>query len=51
MVTVGERLIDEKSIAHLPVYKNPPVVETAFAIEFAPLAGWNLLHFGALWEI
>jgi uncharacterized protein (TIGR04255 family) len=48
--TVGECLTDDKSMARLPEYKNPPVVETALAIEFAPLPGWNLLYFGSLWE-
>jgi uncharacterized protein (TIGR04255 family) len=33
-----------------PEYKNPPVVETALAIEFAPIKGWNLVQYGALWE-
>lgn len=31
-------------------YKKPPVVETAFALVFAPIKGWNLLHFGLLWQ-
>ncbi len=34
----------------LPEYLEPPVVETALAIEFAPLEGWNVLHYGTLWE-
>jgi uncharacterized protein (TIGR04255 family) len=34
----------------LPEYQSPPVVETALAIEFASLPGWNLAHFGSLWE-
>jgi uncharacterized protein (TIGR04255 family) len=33
-----------------PEYKNPPVVETALAIEFAPIKGWNVVQYGALWE-
>ena len=31
-------------------YKNPPVVETAFALVFTPIKSWNLLHFGLLWN-
>lgn len=31
-------------------YKSPPVVETAFALVFAPIKNWNLLHFGLLWN-
>jgi uncharacterized protein (TIGR04255 family) len=34
----------------LPQYEKPPVVETAFAVEFAPLRGWNVIHYGRLWE-
>lgn len=34
----------------LPQYERPPVVETAFAVEFAPLKGWNIVHYGLLWE-
>ena len=34
----------------LPEYENPPVVETALAVEFAPLQGWNVIHYGILWE-
>jgi len=49
-IIFGESLTDEMAVARLPEYKSPPVVETAFAIEFAPLPGWNLLHFGALWQ-
>ena len=32
----------------LPDYEKPPVVETALAVRFAPIAGWNVLHFGKL---
>jgi uncharacterized protein (TIGR04255 family) len=32
----------------LPDYENPPVVETALGVRFAPIAGWNVLHFGKL---
>lgn len=34
----------------LPQYERPPVVETAFAVEFAQLRGWNVVHYGLLWE-
>jgi uncharacterized protein (TIGR04255 family) len=34
----------------LPEYNKPPVVETALAIEFAPIKGWNVVQYGALWE-
>jgi uncharacterized protein (TIGR04255 family) len=43
-------LRDDKPTVRLPHYESPPVVETALAIEFAPVAGWNLVHFGAIWE-
>ena len=33
-----------------PEYNNPPVIETALAIEFAPIKGWNIVHYGSLWE-
>jgi uncharacterized protein (TIGR04255 family) len=32
----------------LPDFEEPPVVETALALKFAPIHGWNLLHFGKL---
>lgn len=36
---------------HRPVdFDNPPVVETAIGLVFAPLKSWSLLHFGLLWE-
>jgi len=34
----------------LPEYERPPVVETALAVEFAQLQGWNVVHYGILWE-
>jgi len=34
----------------LPQYERPPVVETAFAVEFAQLKDWNVAHYGVLWE-
>ncbi len=33
-----------------PEYKKPPVIETALAVEFAPIRGWNIVQYGALWE-
>lgn len=31
-------------------FANPPVVETAFAVVFAPIKSWGLLHYGLLWD-
>lgn len=31
-------------------FASPPVVETAFAVVFAPIKSWGLLHYGLLWE-
>ena len=31
-------------------FSDPPVVETAFAVVFAPIKTWNMLHYGLLWE-
>jgi uncharacterized protein (TIGR04255 family) len=31
-------------------FADPPVVETAIGVVFAPMKSWNLLHFGLLWE-
>jgi uncharacterized protein (TIGR04255 family) len=47
---MSECLTDEETIFQPLEYRAPPVVETALAIEFAPPAGWNLVHYGALWE-
>jgi len=30
--------------------ERPPVVETSLGFYFSRVAGWNILHFGALWE-
>jgi uncharacterized protein (TIGR04255 family) len=30
--------------------KNPPVVETSLGCFFAGIPGWNIIHFGALWD-
>jgi uncharacterized protein (TIGR04255 family) len=30
--------------------RKPPVVETSLGCFFAGIEGWNILHFGALWE-
>jgi uncharacterized protein (TIGR04255 family) len=46
----GDFLTAEKMMDQLPEYREPPVVETALAIEVAPLEGWNVLHYGILWE-
>lgn len=34
----------------LPEYDDPPVVETLLGVEFAPLRGWTIVHFGLLFE-
>ena len=31
--------------------KKPPIVETSLGCFFSPIPGWNVLHFGALFEI
>ena len=33
-----------------PRFDRPPVVETAFSIEFTPLERWLVPHFGLYWE-
>jgi hypothetical protein len=33
-----------------PTFENPPVIETAFSFEFAPLERWKVPHFGLYWE-
>lgn len=32
----------------LPDYDNPPAVETALGVRFAPIPGWNIFHYGLL---
>ncbi len=34
----------------LPDFEDPPVVETAIGIEFAPLKKWSVPHFGLFWR-
>jgi uncharacterized protein (TIGR04255 family) len=35
----------------LPEYSDPPVVETVLGVEFAPLRGWTVVHFGLFHEV
>jgi len=32
----------------LPDFENPPAVETALGVRFAPLLGWNVFHYGLM---
>ena len=32
----------------LPDFENPPAIETALGVRFAPIAGWNAFHYGLL---
>lgn len=34
----------------LPKFDDPPVIETALGVEFAPLEKWSVPHFGLYWE-
>lgn len=34
----------------LPRFDEPPVIETVLGVEFAPLANWNIPHFGLFWN-
>lgn len=34
----------------LPDFENPPVTETVLGVEFQPLSGWLIPHFGLFWE-
>lgn len=34
----------------LPSFHEPPVTETALSLQFAPIQGWTLGHFGMFWE-
>lgn len=34
----------------LPGFDDPPVVETALGVEFAPLPLWSIPHYGMLWR-
>lgn len=31
-------------------FDDPPVVETVLGVEFAPLRGWDVRHFGLFWD-
>lgn len=33
-----------------PEFERPPIVESAFAIDFAPLPGWQIPFFGLYWQ-
>jgi uncharacterized protein (TIGR04255 family) len=32
----------------LPDFEDPPAIETALGVRFAPIAGWNVFHYGLL---
>jgi uncharacterized protein (TIGR04255 family) len=32
----------------LPDFDDPPAIETAVGVKFAPIAGWNVFHYGLL---
>lgn len=34
----------------LPSYRDPPVIETVIGVEFAPIEGWSVPHFGLFWN-
>jgi uncharacterized protein (TIGR04255 family) len=35
----------------LPDFADPPVIETVLGVEFAPLEGWKIPHFGLYWQV
>jgi uncharacterized protein (TIGR04255 family) len=34
----------------LPDYDDPPVIETVLGVQFAPLPGWGVPHYGLFWN-
>jgi uncharacterized protein (TIGR04255 family) len=34
----------------LPSFERPPVVETILGVEFRPLEGWSVVHYGLYWD-
>ena len=38
------------AVAALPEFVNPPVNETVLSIQFAPLTGFLIPHFGLYWS-
>ncbi len=34
----------------LPYFENPPIVEALLGVQFAPLKGWSIPHFGLFWD-
>jgi uncharacterized protein (TIGR04255 family) len=34
----------------LAEFRSPPIVETAIGVEFSPVTGWALPHFGLFWQ-
>jgi uncharacterized protein (TIGR04255 family) len=41
MPSATQRIVD---------FEHPPVAETALGVVFAPIAKWNLFHFGLFWQ-
>jgi uncharacterized protein (TIGR04255 family) len=35
--------------SRLPEFDDPPVIETVLGLEFEPIQGWDVRHFGLLW--
>ena len=34
----------------LPDFERPPIIEALLGVEFAPLKGWSIPHYGMFWE-
>jgi uncharacterized protein (TIGR04255 family) len=46
---MGGDLVTERNRT-LPDYDDPPVIETVLGVEFPPLQGWSIPHFGLFWN-
>lgn len=42
------RMTIEQNI--LPEFWNPPIIEAVLGVEFQPVAGWGVPHFGLFWQ-
>ena len=36
--------------SNLSEFDHPPLIETVLGIEFPPIAGWGIVHFGLFWQ-
>src|SRR5260221_610467 len=50
MTVTASKSSPQTELQRLPGFKNPPVSEVALSVQFDPLPGLQIHHFGLLWN-